>query len=394
MTDWQPWAATLADKLAAASAIADDQWRAAFEGTPRHVFVPRYWELDEYNRPSRLVDGAISAHRPEWLEAAYTDRFLVTQWVPDEDRRVVTSSASLPSLVARMLHILDVADGHRILEIGTGTGYNTALLCHRVGAANVTSVDIDAGLVAEAAGRLNTVGYAPAVVAGDGALGVKDYGPYDRILSTCATRGVPPAWIDQLADGGRIVTPLTMGGALAVLTKSGPDEVSGHFDVEQAWFMAMRPATRAMPVGFLADQPQPVSDELAGLGVSGLEPEALADPDFRLWLLLHQPTLHFVEHFDNELAHAGLTVHDGADLATALRRADGPLHVRQSSPRRLWDTVESAWRSWVDHDKPRRDRLGITATTGGVQYAWLDHPARRQGGDGGDVFRWPLPTLS
>lgn len=391
MTDWQPWAATLTDKLAADSAIADDQWRAAFEGTPRHVFVPRYWELDEYNRPSRLVDGAVSTHRPEWLKAAYTDRFLVTQWVSDEGRRVVSSSASLPSLVARMLHILDVADGHRVLEIGTGTGYNTALLCHRVGAANVTSVDIDAGLVAEAAGRLDTVGYVPTVVVGDGAQGVEEHGPYDRILSTCASRGVPPAWIEQLADGGRIVTPLTMGGALAVLTKSGPDEVSGHFDVEQAWFMAMRPAARATPAGFLADQPEPVSDDLAGLGVSGLDPGALADPDFRLWLLLHQPTLHFVEHFDEELANVGLTVHDGVDVATALRCVDGPLLVRQSSPRRLWDTVESAWRSWVDHDKPRRDRLGITATTGGTQYAWLDLPDQGGGGRGG-VFRWPLPT--
>ncbi|GIM88072.1 methyltransferase domain-containing protein [Salinispora arenicola] len=388
MTDWQPQAATLANKLAAESAISDNQWRAAFEATPRHVFVPRFWELDEYNSPSRLVDGAISTHRPQWLEAAYSDRFLVTRWVPDGGRRAVTSSASLPSLVARMLHVLEVADGHRVLEIGTGTGYNTALLCHRVGAQNVVSVDINAGLVAEAAERLDTIGFAPTVVAGDGALGAEDHGPFDRILATCASRGVPSAWIDQLADGGRIVTPLTIGGALAVLDKTGPGEVSGHLDTDGAWFMPMRPASQPLPDGYLADQPQPAPDDVTHLSVSSLDPEALADPDFRLWLLLHQPQTHFVEHF----APTGLTVHNGVDIATAQQCADGRLQVRQS-PRRLWDTVEAAWLSWVNHDKPRRDRLGVTATAGGVQYAWLDHPVHDQRGGGlGGVLRWPLPT--
>ncbi len=383
----------MADHLTAESAITVDRWRAAFESTPRHVFVPRYWELNEYNSPSRLVDSTVPSHRHEWLQAAYTDRVLVTQWRADEDRRIVTSSASLPSLAARMLHLLDVADDQRVLEIGTGTGYNTTLLCHRVGSTNVTSIEVDPGLAAEAVGRLDAVGFAPTVIAGDGALGVKDGAPYDRILSTCASPGVPPAWIDQLADGGRIVTPLTIGGALAVLDKTGPGEVSGHLDTDAAWFMAMRPADRSMPVGLLADQPRPVPDDVAHLGVSTLDPKALADPDFRLWLLLHQPKLHFVEHLDDQLTPTGLTVHNDVDIATAQGHADGRLHVRQSPPRRLWDTVESAWMSWTNHDKPRRDRLGITATANGLQYAWLDHPTRTQdkGGRGG-VFHWPLPT--
>ncbi|WP_307962239.1 methyltransferase domain-containing protein [Salinispora arenicola] len=157
----------MADHLTAESAITVDRWRAAFESTPRHVFVPRYWELNEYNSPSRLVDSTVPSHRHEWLLAAYTDRVLVTQWRADEDRRIVTSSASLPSLVARMLHLLDVADDQRVLEIGTGTGYNTTLLCHRVGSTNVTSIDVDPGLVAEAVGRLDVVGFAPTVIAGD-----------------------------------------------------------------------------------------------------------------------------------------------------------------------------------------------------------------------------------
>ncbi len=143
MIEWEPRAAHLADALADAGAIPDAGWWAAFAETPRHLFVPRFWALDDYNAPSHVVDGDNPAHRDEWLDAVYADQFLATQVTPEGDRKMITSSASLPSLVAAMLHLTDIHDDHRILEIGTGTGYNTALLCHRIGAERVVTVDID-----------------------------------------------------------------------------------------------------------------------------------------------------------------------------------------------------------------------------------------------------------
>lgn len=123
MNDWQPRAKNLAEQLAAGRAISDPRWQQAFEATPRHLFAPRFWALNEYNVPSHIVDGADPELRTEWLDAVYSDRMLATQWTPDADGQLmITSSASQPTLVAQMLHLLDVDDGDTVLEIGTGTG--------------------------------------------------------------------------------------------------------------------------------------------------------------------------------------------------------------------------------------------------------------------------------
>lgn len=81
------------------------------------------------------------------------------------------SSSSMPSVMARMLEALAVRDGDRVLEIGTGSGYNAALLCERLGSENVTTIDCNAELVGAARQRLAEHGYEPTVVAGDGFFG-------------------------------------------------------------------------------------------------------------------------------------------------------------------------------------------------------------------------------
>ncbi|HWR48700.1 MAG TPA: hypothetical protein VN327_13970, partial [Pseudonocardiaceae bacterium] len=116
MTDWQPLATAMTETLVGTGELTDPAWRRVFLDTPRHVFVPDH----------SLAD-------------AYSQDVLVTQWRPADERgnQRPTSSASAPGVVAVMLERLDVQDHHRVLEIGTGTGYNAALLCHRLSAANV-----------------------------------------------------------------------------------------------------------------------------------------------------------------------------------------------------------------------------------------------------------------
>ncbi len=188
----------------------------------------------------------LNADDPRWADLGYPDEALLTQTTPvGEDRgaaELPTSSSSKPAVMAVMLDRLEARAGHRVLEIGTGTGYNTALLCHRLGPDNVYSLDIDPGLVATAADRLAGLGHHPHLNAGDGAAGWDEHAPFDRILATCAVTQIPPAWICQLADGGRIVVPLDAGtaGPLLVLGKTAPDEVTGRIDAYPAGFMPLR----------------------------------------------------------------------------------------------------------------------------------------------------------
>ena len=102
-----------------------------------------------------------------------------------------------------------------MLEIGTGTGYNAALLGHLVGETGaVVSVDIDADLVADARERLAACGVSQVTVCcGDGGVGWPERAPYDRIIATVGAWDISPAWVDQLAPGGRLVVPLDLRGA-------------------------------------------------------------------------------------------------------------------------------------------------------------------------------------
>ncbi|PRY57913.1 protein-L-isoaspartate(D-aspartate) O-methyltransferase [Glycomyces artemisiae] len=157
---------------------------------------------------------AVPRHRfiPEApLRAAYADDVYVTKRNSDGE---AVSSASQPAIVAEMLEQLDVRPGHRVLEIGAGTGYNAALLDALVGPEGaVTTVDIDADAVDRARRALDDVGCERVqAVRGDGELGWPAGAPYDRVIATVGTWDLPPAWWDQLADGGRLVAPLSIRG--------------------------------------------------------------------------------------------------------------------------------------------------------------------------------------
>lgn len=197
-----------------------EAWQPAFAAVPRHLFLPRFFR----QAPDHSRYEAVDANDPGALELIYSDRVLPTQidgddarW--DESRRhgpidgVPTCSSTQPALMAVMLDALDVTDGHRVLEVGTGTGYNAALLAHRLGSPLVTTVDIDAGLVRRARRSLAAVGYAPTVAVTDGAAGHPDNAPYDRIIAACSVPQVPAGWLAQTRPGGVILTSLP--GAVA-----------------------------------------------------------------------------------------------------------------------------------------------------------------------------------
>ena len=186
----------LVDQLISSESLTGD-WCATFRAVPRHLFVPDLvWRHRTQHRDPEPIHRA---EQPEaWPRAVYRDEFLLTQLndgatpagaalgpISDVD---YTSSTSMPSVMAKMLAAARVAAGMRILEIGTRTGWNTALLAHRrLGAGNVTSIEIDPATSARARAALADAGYGAVMVrTGDGTLGHPGRAPYDRVLSTAA----------------------------------------------------------------------------------------------------------------------------------------------------------------------------------------------------------------
>ncbi|MEU6313760.1 hypothetical protein [Streptomyces sp. NPDC047014] len=170
------------------------EWQKAAVAVPRDHFLPdRIWaDRDGRYRPvDRLTDAA------DWWSAAYALTPVVTQVndgaEPDgPDDAWPSSSASHPSVVFRMLEGADIAPGAKVLHIGTGTGWDSGMISHRIGAADLVTVEVDHALADRAREALACLGHHPTVVCGDGRLGWGPRAPYDRVLATCSVRRVPP----------------------------------------------------------------------------------------------------------------------------------------------------------------------------------------------------------
>ncbi len=155
--------------------ISDPRVLAAMAAVPRERFV-----------------------RDEHRDVAYGDHALPIG---------LAQTISQPYIVARMTELLDVGPGHHVLEIGTGSGYQAAVLSALAG--DVVSVERHAALADEARARIARIGYANiTVVNEDGSLGYPDAAPYDRILVTAAMPQIAPELASQLRPGGLIVAPV------------------------------------------------------------------------------------------------------------------------------------------------------------------------------------------
>lgn len=222
------------------------------------------------------------------LEEAYKEGIVTTH--RDNDGTIL-SCTSWPACVAGMLEQLDVRPGHRVLEIGAGTGINAALLAHLVGPdGQVTTIDILPDAADRARRHLADAGYDTVrVITGDGGLGYAPGAPYDRIIITAGAWDVYPAWTEQAAPDARLVVPLRISGFTHEVTlkrgrqPGGPTWVSLHSHL--SGFIKMRGdghhPERDVPVVAGGQSELRVEGDLAA------DPAALAEatsrPPLRRW---------------------------------------------------------------------------------------------------------------
>ncbi|MFD8420283.1 methyltransferase domain-containing protein [Streptomyces sp. NPDC059466] len=286
---------------------ADPVWREAFQEIPRHLFVPYYYVGTSDGFERVWCEDPDPGQRERWLRGAYTDTALATR-VRDAE---LVSSSSQPSLMAMMLTALEIRDGDAVLEIGAGTGYNAALLAHRLGDGLVTTVDLDPEITESARQHLDAVGRHPTVVTGDGTRGVPERAPFDRIIATCTLTSIPRPWLAQCRRNAVILTPLATG--LIALRVRDAEHAEGRFLHTPAYFVPLRGDTRP-------DDPEPQH-------LGGLPRRARGDELFRFLLTLTAGSLDPYEAFT------------------------------------LWERER----------RPVRERYGITVS-GADAWAWLDDP--------------------
>ncbi|WP_438487860.1 ATP-grasp peptide maturase system methyltransferase [Streptomyces sp. S186] len=366
----------LANQLAAGGYLRTAPWQAAVEAVPRHAFL-RGGFFEQVTGSTPTAWRPVMPHDPNWLRRCYDDDSLVTQIagtiVPRDIRgeilRAPTSSSTMPGLVVRMLEELQVDYGHRVLEIGTGTGYSTGLLCHRLGDDHVTSVDVDEDVAGRARIALGDTGFHPRILTGDGLTGDPDGTPYDRLIATCGVVDLPYAWVEQTRPGGIILATLCgwlHSSELARLTVGEDGTARGRFLGGQISFMLARPQLPP-PLGMLPD----LDDGDAH--PTSLAPDILDDWNTRFVAQLAAPKAQHIS-----LDRNGRTEHVLIDVSAGAwaslfqdrdRYGDG-WTVRQGGPARLWDAVEAHVARWRADGAPALERFEVVVTSEGQTVTW------------------------
>lgn len=322
-------------ELRALRAIRTDAVEQAIRTVDRHLFMPE-----------------------ATLEKAYSPEYALT--TKRDENGVSLSSVSAARIQAFMLEQAELSAGMNVLEIGSG-GYNAALIAELVGpSGSVTTIDIDDDVIARAAELLSAAGYGHvrALVA-DGANGVAAHAPYDRIVVTVEAADLAPAWVEQLAENGRIVVPIRLRGlSWSVAFQRDHDGGLVARDFEVCGFVPMR-GTGALDeqlvmlhdvegeeVGLRIDDQEQFDPARMREALAGRRSEAwsgvtlglgLPYDDLELWLLSSLPEFALLTATREARDHGVVASWSRRGVATLLDRSSGSfayLTMRPTTPER------------------------------------------------------------
>ncbi|MEU6891613.1 methyltransferase domain-containing protein [Streptomyces sp. NPDC046557] len=359
-----------------------DPWTAeAFDTVDREAFVPPAVWL-----PVQDAEGlwcfVDRAEDPDaWRRAVWNpNRSVVTQLndgavTPGPAAGDFTSSVSALDIVMRKLRHLDLTPRSRVLEIGYGSGYHTALLCERVGSERVVAIEVDEELARTGAANLKTAGYDPELIVGDGLEGAPGGEPFSRIINTAALRRVPHAWIEQSKRSGVILTPFgtaySNAGLLRLRVETTGTKAQGAFVGESSymWIRSERPTVDLPVLEGPTGRKSPI-DPAQVLAAGHLQ-------DFAIGLQVPDVSFsHRGEGGDRRVQF----VDEAGTSATIVRYRDWWEEdaVGCWGPRDLWSEVTAAYTWYEVRGRPHITRFGVTVDGSG-QYAWLDEPGRPVG---------------
>jgi protein-L-isoaspartate(D-aspartate) O-methyltransferase len=379
----------LVDELEELGAVRSESVRDAFLRVPREPFL------------RDLVES-------QGLEAAHRNDLVV---IKSDANGVPLSSSSEPQVMAAMLERLRLKPGLRVLEVGTGTGYNAALIKTIVGSrGRVVSVELDRDVWRNALAALRGGGYPVRAVCGDGHLGYPGGAPYDRIILTAGSATIALAWRDQLADGGLLEVPLRPKavGPQAIVTFRRDGSRLRSIAIVPGRFMPLRGGTTpavlapSLPLKqVLGHRRDAVVVHLSGRSLERLSTRgwrrllSLREPRTRplgirfaawplaLYLALEIPESLFVARWE-DLA-VGILAPNGRSLALVEGRWQGgnrPTTVRVLAygDGDAEERLDQVLRGWSDSGRPGLDRLRIDVTFRGgrarIAHAWQGRTTR------------------
>jgi protein-L-isoaspartate O-methyltransferase len=375
----------LASQLIERGVLRSPRWQHAFATVSRESFLRQVYipcGRDEFKaiRPDDRLARQFMHRDVSLVTQLNGDSYAWTHSLATGPiRGIPTSASTRPSLIASMVEALDIQDGHRVLEIGTGTGYTAGLLCAGVGAANVTTVEIDPDLAAQAQDQLSAAGFDPLTVGVDGTAGYPPAAPHDRILASCAMPDLPEQWLAQCRPGTLILLPLHREldpGALLLLTVHHDGAAHGQFLPECGRLLPSRTVT-SVTNRWLATERSPGTRR-----TTNIPSVVLGNTDFLLFAALRLPGVRMSWPSTN--TSDGLTtwlVDRGGSWAMH-SQCDDHQEVEQGGQRRLWDELEHTYHTWTQAGRPGRARLGLSVTPD-HRTVWVDHPGSR--------LHWTLP---
>ncbi|MFC9397484.1 methyltransferase [Streptomyces sp. NPDC057027] len=394
--DLQPGAtssrrAAMVDRLTSAGTLTDPLLRDALLRVPREVLLPHaYLRLSGPGADPidwRLLDGSHPDDREEWLDLIHDDASVLFQRDGEPLDALargpvtgghMTSMSTFTPATVEALQDLGLAPGHRYLELGPGPGVSLALATSLTGAGIATGVERDGHMAAFAQRNLDRLGIDATVAEGDALEGHENRAPYDRIHSGIGVPCLPPAWAEQLAPGGRLLTTLTTrtpswpGRLLVTCADTGRIEAtlrgrpSGYRPMfGYTWLSALdhRARIKAEPGSARPTRLAPPADEAYGFWIAAayLAPDLVRD--------FQAKTMTIVAPEDDSWAVAG--------------PGDGT--VRVHGPRDVWAELEEVHARWVRADRPETYRVDLSDSTG-IQPV--------TSGTGPKALAWSLPPLA